>query len=100
MHIEQKASGIDLFQRMKDDAMMVFEVERNIDKVFRANNNTSYLEIYGLYVVNDLPNVTEFIGEFEQFPNAKNDDIVDTLLDAIELAYKSQAIDYDKIVNG
>ena len=100
MHIEQKASGIDLFQRMKDDAMMVFEVERNTDKVFRANNNTSYLEIYGLYIVNDLPNVTEFIGEFEQFPNAKNDDIVDTLLDAIELAYKSQAIDYDKIVNG
>ena len=44
--------------------------------------------------------MTEFIGEFEQFPNAKNDDIVDTLLDAIELAYKSQAIDYDKIVNG
>ena len=71
MHIEQKASGIDLFQRMKDEAMMVFEVERNTDKVFRANNNTSYLEIYGLYVVNDLPNVTEFIGEFEQFPNAK-----------------------------
>lgn len=100
MHIEQKASGIDLFQRMKDDGLMVFEVERNTDKVFRANNNTSYLEIYGLYVVNDLPNVTEFIGEFEQFPNAKNDDIVDTLLDAIELAYKSQAIDYDKIVNG
>ncbi|MFW2306475.1 phage terminase large subunit [Aliarcobacter butzleri] len=97
MHIEQKASGVDLFQRMKDDGFMVFEVERNVDKVFRANNNVSYLEIYGLYVVEDLPNVTDFISEYEQFPNSKNDDIIDTLIDGVEIAYKNNILDYEAI---
>ncbi|MCT7908781.1 phage terminase large subunit [Arcobacter lacus] len=97
MHIEQKASGVDLFQRMKDDGFMVFEIERNVDKVFRANNNVSYLEIYGLYVVEDLPNVTDFISEYEQFPNSKNDDIIDTLIDGVEIAYKNNILDYEAI---
>ncbi len=78
MFIEQKASGIDLFQRMKSDGFMVYEVERNTDKVFRANNNINYIEIYGLYVAEDLPNV----------------DIIDTLLDAIEICYKKDILDY------
>ena len=94
MFIEQKASGIDLFQRMKSDGFMVYEVERNTDKIFRANNNISYIEIHGLYVAEDLPNVSEFISEYEQFPNSKNDDIIDTLLDAIEICYKKDILDY------
>lgn len=94
MFIEQKASGIDLFQRMSDDGFMVYEIERNTDKIFRANNNINYIEIYGLYVAEDLPNVSEFISEYEQFPNSKNDDIIDTLLDAIEICYKKDILDY------
>lgn len=94
MYIEQKASGIDLFQRMSDDGFMVYEIERNTDKIFRANNNINYIEIYGLYVAEDLPNVSEFISEYEQFPNSKNDDIIDTLLDAIEICYKKDILDY------
>jgi predicted phage terminase large subunit-like protein len=94
MFIEQKASGIDLFQRMKSDGFMVYEVERNTDKIFRANNSINYIEIYGLYVAEDLPNVSEFISEYEQFPNSKNDDIIDTLLDAIEICYKKDILDY------
>ena len=94
MFIEQKASGIDLFQRMGDDGFMVYEIERNTDKIFRANNNINYIEIYGLYVAEDLPNVSEFISEYEQFPNSKNDDIIDTLLDAIEICYKKDILDY------
>lgn len=94
MFIEQKASGIDLFQRMKSDGFMVYEVERNTDKIFRANNNINYIEIYGLYVAEDLPNVSEFISEYEQFPNSKNDDIIDTLLDGIEICYKKDILDY------
>lgn len=94
MYLEQKASGIDLFQRMSDDGFMVYEIERNTDKIFRANNNINYIEIYGLYVAEDLPNVSEFISEYEQFPNSKNDDIIDTLLDGIEICYKKDILDY------
>ena len=83
-----------MFQRMSDDGFMVYEIERNTDKIFRANNNINYIEIYGLYVAEDLPNVSEFISEYEQFPNSKNDDIIDTILDAIEICYKKDILDY------
>lgn len=98
MYIEQKASGIDLFQRMKDDAFMVFEVERNSDKYFRCENVAPYLETYGLYVVEDLPNINDFLDEYTQFPNSKHDDILDTVIDAVELAYKNQIIDYSTLL--
>ena len=95
MYIEQKASGIDLFQRMKDDAYMVFEVERNTDKIFRAENVSPYMEIYGVHVASDLPHLIDFKTEYEAFPNADHDDIIDTLLDAFELAYmEDEEFDY------
>jgi predicted phage terminase large subunit-like protein len=87
MYIEQKASGIDMFQRLIDDGYMVVEVERNTDKVFRAENITRYIEIHGLFVAEDLPNLNDFLGEYSSFPNSKNDDIIDTLIDAIEISY-------------
>lgn len=86
-YIEQKASGIDLFQRLKEERYIVKEVERNTDKVFRAENASPYLEVYGLYVLEDLPNLSDFIAEYEQFPASKNDDIVDTIIDAVEIAH-------------
>ena len=97
--IEQKASGIDLFQRMIYDDYMVFEVERNTDKVFRANIITGYLQVYGFYIVDDLPNLNDLLTEYEQFPNSKHDDIIDTLIDGVELCYikNEKKIDWSKI---
>jgi predicted phage terminase large subunit-like protein len=98
MYIEQKASGIDLFQRMKDDGYMVFEVERNTDKVFRAENIAPYLETYGLYVAEDLPHLTEFITEYQAFPNGKHDDNIDTLMDGVEKTHLKIEIDYEELM--
>ena len=98
MHIEQKASGIDLFQRMKDDGYMVFEIERNTDKIFRAENISPYLETYKLNIVEDLPFLNDFILEYESFPNGEHDDMIDTLMDAIELSYMNKEIDYAEII--
>lgn len=99
-YIEQKASGIDLFQRLRYDDYMVFGIERQNDKIFRANTVTSYVEIYGLYVAEDLPCLTDFINEYQQFPNSLHDDIIDTLLDGIELAYthhSTKKVDWSKM---
>lgn len=95
MYIEQKASGVDLFQRMKEDGYMVYEVERNVDKVFRAEQVAPYIETYGLYIVEDLPNITDFLGEYTAFPNAVYDDMIDTLIDGVQIAYIDKAgVDY------
>lgn len=96
-YIEQKASGIDLFQRLKADGFIVKEIERNTDKLLRANNITAYLETHGLYIREDLPHLSELLSEFEQFPNTKHDDIVDTIIDGVELCYINSVIDYSKI---
>ena len=98
MYIEQKASGIDLFQRMKDDGYMVFEVERNTDKVFRAENATPYMETYGLHIAEDLPHLIEMQGEYEAFPNATHDDIIDTIIDGVEICYLDAPINYDNLI--
>ena len=97
--IEQKASGIDLFQRMIYDDYMVYGIERNKDKIERANVVTGYLGIYGFYIAEDLPNLIEFKDEYEQFPNGTHDDMVDTLIDGIELCYikNEKKIDWSKI---
>lgn len=95
MYIEQKASGVDLFQRMKEDGYMVYEVERNVDKVFRAEQVAPYIETYGLYIVEDLPNITDFLGEYTAFPNAVHDDMIDTLIDGVQIAYIDKTgVDY------
>lgn len=97
--IEQKASGIDLFQRMIYDDYMVYGIERNKDKIERANVVTGYLGIYGFYIAEDLPNLIEFKDEYEQFPNSLHDDMIDTLIDGIELCYikNEKKIDWSKI---
>lgn len=86
-YIEQKASGIDLFQRLKDDDYMVYEIERDKDKIFRANNVMPYIETYGFYVVDDLPYLSALLDEYTQFPNSIHDDIVDTIIDGVEICY-------------
>lgn len=98
MYIEQKASGVDLFQRLQDDNYMVFEVERNTDKILRANEVSPYIETYGLYVNESLPNKIEMISEYEQFPNGKHDDIIDTMMDAVQITYQDTIINYDNLI--
>ena len=51
-----------------------------------------------MLIVDDLPNITELISEYETFPNAPHDDIMDTIMDAVEMAYMSDAIDYSALL--
>lgn len=89
MYIEQKASGIDLYQRLKDNGLMVYEVERDKDKIYRAETVSPYIETHSIYVSKDIPHQIDLISEYESFPNSTNDDIIDTLLDGVELCYKN-----------
>tara|TARA_R110000822_G_scaffold232844_1_gene364482 strand:- start:93 stop:1334 length:1242 start_codon:yes stop_codon:yes gene_type:complete len=98
MYIEQKASGVDLFQRMKEARLMVFEIERNVDKIYRAETISPYIETHGLYINKSIPHKIDLISEYEAFPNAPHDDIIDTLLDGVEIGYKNKCIDYNDLL--
>lgn len=95
-YIEQKASGIDLFQRLRSDGFIVKEVERNTDKLLRANNTMPYLETHNLHIYENLPHLNELLSEFEQFPNSKHDDIIDTIIDGVELCYMKANINLEE----
>jgi len=92
MHIEAKASGIDLFQRMKDSGKIVYEIERTTDKVFRAENVSPYMETHGVYIVDDIECINDFLSEYEAFPNGVHDDTIDTVIDGFEIAYSAEDI--------
>jgi predicted phage terminase large subunit-like protein len=97
-YIEQKASGIDLFQRMKAAGKMVKEVERNIDKIFRGENIKSYVETHNVYYLDDMPHTIEMIDEVQQFPSSTYDDIIDTIIDGVEITYTKTPFDYSEII--
>lgn len=89
MHIEQKASGVDLFQRLKDKGLMVYEIERDKDKIYRAETISPYIETHNIYINENIPHKIDLLTEYESFPNSKHDDIIDTLLDGVEICYKN-----------
>lgn len=105
-YIEQKASGIDLYQRMKEGdkdkgykPLLVREVERETDKVSRCLNILPYAELYNLYVYDDLPQQADLLAEAAQFPVATHDDIMDTIFDAFDIAFREINLDYTDVYN-
>ena len=104
MYIEQKASGIDLFQRLKlgdydkgYSPLIVKEVERNTDKVTRALDVLAYIENYNLYIYDDVDQIESIYSEIGQFPVGSHDDIVDTILDGFDIAYKRTTLNYAEV---
>ena len=92
MYIEDKASGTDLYQRMKYDGLMVRAVERNTDKVLRANEACPYAELHGIYYIDDLSIIPDMLSEIAAFPNGTHDDIVDNIMDGIQIAFKNLSV--------
>jgi predicted phage terminase large subunit-like protein len=87
MYVELKASGTDLYQRLKRDNLMVRGIERDKDKITRAQEALPYLELNGMYYVDDLDTNEHMLDELVSFPNGVHDDIVDTVIDAVEITY-------------
>lgn len=84
MKIEDKASGTGLIQQMKQDRMQVGAIKRDRDKVTRAYDAAPSVEAGRVFIPIGAPWVSDYLSEFEQFPNSKNDDQVDPTMDAIQ----------------
>lgn len=111
MFIESKSSGTDLAQRLLDgdpdrdiEGLIVYEIERNggrgarNDKVSRVSNILSYIEIYGLYISENISIISDIKEEITNFPVAQHDDIVDTIADAVDIAYKRKPVNFEKVL--
>lgn len=83
--IEDKASGISLIQELKRTGMRIKALKRGAgdDKVSRAHIASVMLEQGVVWYPKDYKWVNEVIRQCASFPNAKHDDLVDTVTDAL-----------------
>jgi predicted phage terminase large subunit-like protein len=92
MYIEDKSSGIGLIQELRVKGLLVFEVPRNTDKIFRAHDTAPFVEA-GLVVIGlDLEGIDNLTKEAREFPNSEFDDEIDTMMSAVEVVYINKLI--------
>ncbi len=101
--IEPKGHGIYLNQKFAQRGLMIpsdtevktFYEDRRFDKVQRANNVVPHLAHRKIRISNQLSNKEDLVGEALNFPNGKNDDFVDTLVDAVKIVYGRELSMFD-----
>jgi len=90
MYIEDKSSGSSLIQDFKKDKMKIGAVQRSVDKVSRANDTAPQIEAGRVYLNEDIKDISELTSEATAFPNAKHDDTLDPMMDAIEIGVEKK----------
>ncbi len=93
--IEPKGHGIYLNQIWARKGLMIpaeeriseFYRDRKFDKVERANNVIPHLSSRKVIINEAISFKEELLNEALAFPNGKHDDFVDTLIDALKIAY-------------
>lgn len=98
VYIEQKVSGIDMFQQLKRSGMPLVEYEKNTDKYSDVMDSLTYINNGLVMLPVEAPWLDDFELECEEF-NAEmthaHDDQVDTLNMAIKKALAREASIYD-----
>jgi predicted phage terminase large subunit-like protein len=93
--IEDKGHGIYLNQTFRKKGYHIptedkikETLPRHTDKVERANNILSCIDgvWQNIYINNRIDCIAEFKKELLEFPNSKNDDTIDTFIDAVKIA--------------
>lgn len=93
--IEPKGHGIYLNQKFSEEGLGIpsendlkeFYKDRRHDKIQRANNVLPHLANKRVKINKTLANKEEILAETLGFPNAKHDDFVDCLIDALKHVY-------------
>lgn len=97
MYIEDKASGIGLIQELRDLGLLIFEVPRNVDKIFRAHDSSPFVQAGMVVIGTQLEGVENLTKEGREFPNSEFDDEIDTMMSACEIVYINKLIRGDLV---
>ena len=96
MNVEDKVSGTTLIQTLSksvDPVIPIKAVQRNIDKITRANDVAPFIESGRVYLPEKAEWLNDFIVEHAQFPNGAHDDQVDTTSDGLNIIFGKFIID-------
>ncbi|MCP3685758.1 MAG: phage terminase large subunit [bacterium] len=91
-YIEDKSSGSGLIQELRRKKVKVVEVQRSTDKVFRSSDTIPEIKAGKVHLNINVPYVSELTSEGRQFPNGEFDDIIDTTMSAIEVAFIDKSV--------
>lgn len=93
MNVEDKVSGTTLIQTLSktvDPVIPIIAIQRNIDKITRANDVAPFIESGRVYLPEQADWLNDFITEHAQFPNGAHDDQVDTTSDGLNTIFGKQ----------
>lgn len=93
MNVEDKVSGTTLIQTLStstEPVIPIKAVQRNIDKITRANDVAPFIESGRVYLPERADWLNDFIVEHAQFPNGAHDDQVDTTSDGLKMIFGKQ----------
>ena len=93
MNVEDKVSGTTLIQTLSktvDPVIPIIAIQRNIDKITRANDVAPFIESGRVYLPEQADWLSDFITEHAQFPNGAHDDQVDTTSDGLNAIFGKQ----------
>ena len=87
-YVEDKASGTSLIQMLRREGFNIVDIQRNKDKVYRVSNVSHLIKQgYITYHTDDnktfIPTVKKEMNEFTINDTHEHDDIIDTLVDAV-----------------
>ena len=98
MKIEDKVSGTGLIQTLKREGIPIIGIPRSTDKVMRCQDASPMIESGNVFLPQDAPWLSDYLSEWEQFPNGTNDDQCDPTMDAIEDQSTNRVVDYSKLI--
>lgn len=81
--VEDKVSGTGLIQTLKREGIPMIPIPRSTDKVSRAMDAAPMVESGNVLLPRDAPWLSDLLAEAAAFPNGKNDDMIDPMMDAI-----------------
>lgn len=84
MGVEDKVSGTGLIQTLRREGIPILAIQRNTDKVERANDTSPMVESGNVILLRSCPHLSTFLAEAAAFPNAAHDDTIDPMMDAVE----------------
>jgi len=96
--VEDKVSGTGLIQTLVREGIPMVGIQRNTDKLMRADDASPIVESGICNLPENAPWLSEFLTEVTQFPNAKNDDQVDPMIDAVMDLTGSNAFNYEDLL--
>lgn len=91
MYVEDKVSGTGLIQTLRREGMPVIPVQRNKDKITRAYDAAPFIESGNVILPQDVPWLSEFLAEVQEFPAGAHDDQLDPMFDSVNIVQKMPA---------